>query len=588
MFLPEVLKYLRFAVVPCLLCSAVSVAHAQQPAPLPAPRDLVPGAVDPGRVQEHVAAAPLDDARSVVKKPEAPITATKPPLPQAMDPAQSFEVRGWSFSGNTAIDDTALSAILGDYTGARVDEDFVYALAEYLSAIYRERGYFLSRVMVQSIDAAQGTVGFLVIEGYVEEVRIDTDSLARQLDHRGIVDGAVARIRAMKPLHGPTLERQLLILNDLYGVSVESTLVPLSDRADPPLGAVGMVLTIIERPRLFGVQYNNFGSIFTGPGQNLYTANLKSPFGAFDNIRVQALHALPIDEMRYGLVEYAMPLHDNGLSASLRGYRSLTRPSSSLTPFEMKGESESVSLSVSYPLMRTRSENLYLSAGFEWRNSKTSALGELLFEDRLRIAQAGISYGKTGKRGNYTMLSLNLTQGLNILGETPTGSENLSRAEGRSDFTKIDGRVSHFEYLPYGFGVWGGITGQYAFTPLLSSEEFGYGGQGAGRAYDSSEIVGDHGVSAFVELRYQETPRIEKLKLSLEPYVFYDVGKVWNIESGLRPESGASAGFGVRSFIGDTIRADGGVAFPLTRPIANPVRGDEDSPRLYFQVSADF
>ena len=46
------------------------------------------------------------------------------------------------------------------------------------------------------------------------------------------------------------------------------------------------------------------------------------------------------------------------------------------------------------------------------------------------------------------------------------------------------------------------LSGQWASGPLYSSEEFGYGGKNFGRAYDQSELTGDHGVAASVEVDY--------------------------------------------------------------------------------------
>src|SRR5690606_36389935 len=45
-------------------------------------------------------------------------------------------------------------------------------------------------------------------------------------------------------------------------------------------------------------------------------------------------------------------------------------------------------------------------------------------------------------------------------------------------------------------------SSQYAFNNLLSAEEFAFGGEFFGRAFDPSELLGDTGVAAKVELRY--------------------------------------------------------------------------------------
>jgi hemolysin activation/secretion protein len=44
--------------------------------------------------------------------------------------------------------------------------------------------------------------------------------------------------------------------------------------------------------------------------------------------------------------------------------------------------------------------------------------------------------------------------------------------------------------------------GQYAFTPLLVPEQCGFGGRTFGRAFDPSELLGDHCLMGTAELRY--------------------------------------------------------------------------------------
>ena len=46
------------------------------------------------------------------------------------------------------------------------------------------------------------------------------------------------------------------------------------------------------------------------------------------------------------------------------------------------------------------------------------------------------------------------------------------------------------------------VAGQHADGGLVSAEEFGAGGARYGRAYDYSEISGDDGAAAAIELRH--------------------------------------------------------------------------------------
>ena len=94
----------------------------------------------------------------------------------------------------------------------------------------------------------------------------------------------------------------------------------------------------------------------------------------------------------------------------------------------------------------------------------------------------------------------------------------------------------------------GAVQGQYAFTPLLSPEECGYGGKDVGRAFDPSEITGDSCWSVISELRFD--PGLPKSVLTqTQFYAFADYGRVYRIAPSAGTPSqndGASAGVGIR------------------------------------------
>jgi hemolysin activation/secretion protein len=131
-------------------------------------------------------------------------------------------------------------------------------------------------------------------------------------------------------------------------------------------------------------------------------------------------------------------------------------------------------------------------------------------------------------------------------------------------------------------------SGQWASGVLYSSEQFGYGGQAFGRAYDASEITGDRGVAGGLELRYDGLRDLQSV--TPQPYVFYDVGSVWNKGAG-QPilQSGASAGLGLRFTTAWQQSGNIGMAWPLTRPVSVPIYGSTPyGPRLSVQFTQVF
>ena len=91
--------------------------------------------------------------------------------------------------------------------------------------------------------------------------------------------------------------------------------------------------------------------------------------------------------------------------------------------------------------------------------------------------------------------------------------------------------------------------GQIAATPLLSSEECGYGGKEVGRGFEPSVFSGQDCVLGLIELRYDVAAERYGLE-KLQPYLFADYGAIWNTNVALGTathDEGASVGAGLRA-----------------------------------------
>jgi hemolysin activation/secretion protein len=134
------------------------------------------------------------------------------------------------------------------------------------------------------------------------------------------------------------------------------------------------------------------------------------------------------------------------------------------------------------------------------------------------------------------------------LGSTDNGNPLASRAAGRVDFNKIEATFARLQSLGGGFSFFVATLGQYAFTPLLYPEVCGYGGRVFGRAFDPSQVIGDHCAEILGELRFDLPPLARELTQA-QLYLYADRAWLHNIA----PDPGipgtvnaASAGGGLR------------------------------------------
>jgi hemolysin activation/secretion protein len=134
------------------------------------------------------------------------------------------------------------------------------------------------------------------------------------------------------------------------------------------------------------------------------------------------------------------------------------------------------------------------------------------------------------------------------------------------------------------------LRGQWAFTTLLSSEQFTFGGSSLGRGYDPAELIGDKGIAGTIEARY-DLP-VGKIVQALQLYTFYDFGEIWNIKTGPGSPgklSGTSAGFGTRFYFTKYVSGNLMWTQTLTKQVAaEELIGEGRRPRTWFSIIAAF
>jgi hemolysin activation/secretion protein len=547
----------------------------------------LPGSVDPVRVQDRLIPP---QALPQTKTPDFLPPEDQEDLSAPAPASDGFVLEALDIEGSTAIDPQELFSIYESYIGEKTNYEIVKYIADKITLLYRKKGYFLSRAIVPEQDIQNGRVKIVVVEGYISDIRIQgnaADAILKK-DYFQLFQKITEKIRASRPIHGAELERQLLLMKDLPGMNVHAVMEAITYKEAAP-GAVGMVITIDYAPPSFTAAVDNFGSRFAGPIQLATGASFNNVVSAFDTVSLNVAAALPLSEVKTVAASYTLPVSSFGTSIGFQaGYSDLV-PGYTLEQFEVESTSYNTSLSVMQRIIRSRQQNFSVSAVFDTVNVTSDYLGAELYDDRIRSLRISGLYDRSDSWNGVSAGNFTLSQGLDILGARETGSFNLSRATGHSDYTKIELDVSRLQQIGSVWQLYGAFSGQYAWDPLLSSEEFGYGGYSFGRAYDPSEITGDHGVSASLEMRYQGVPAWEDV--IFEPFFFYDIGKVWKPDAARADQivSGASAGAGLKFFYDNKITGSFMAAVPLTRPASDPPGyTKEDGVRFLFRISSEF
>ncbi len=365
-------------------------------------------------------------------------------------------------------------------------------------------------------------------------------------------------------------------MNDLGGVSAQATLSPSSKQP----GASDLLITMTQKHLGASLGFNNRGSRFLGPWRGELSADAFSIFGLNEHTGLRYITTGPNLELNFVSLSHNQHLGSEGLMLDFSFVAVESNPDLVGSSINLDTHSRSGSIGLSYPLIRSREQNLNIRGNLTYFDSKSIGDNTLISKDHIRAIRFGSTYSNSDDWLGNSQVDLEVSQGLDILNPRESGSPNLSRAGGRSDFTKFTFYTARLQALAPKWSIYGAFSGQYALDALLAPEQFAFGGPQFGRAYDAAEIVGDSGVALNIELRFTDTVPESWLK-NYEFYGFYDVGKGWSRKTAAikaHDESAMSAGLGVRLNFNRWFSGYVEVDKPLTRNVAAK---NNDDPRVF-------
>lgn len=553
-------------------------------ASLPALAQDVPGSADAGRVQRDITRT-LPAARQ--EEPLKIERATPFDAPAGAEKIK-FVLRNVIVDGASVYSKSQIESMYASSVGQEISLADVYALAANLTTRYRNDGYILTQVVVppQSIEA--GVVRLRVVEGRLDQIRVE--GAGAQGSNGTIIRMYTDELKQGGVLNNKNLERALLLINDLPGVSARSVLSPSQTKT-----GMSDLTVIVDRDLFEGVAgLSNYGSRFLGMWQATGSLYANSLLGLNERLSLDLAYSPSgqgIDsELLYGNLRGEVPVGPWGTRVAAFYGVTNTVPGHTLETLDVKGFSKSGGVEVIHPVIRTRDFSFSTTAGLDVRSTHTkSNIPTDTTDDLTMMRLSGhVNFVDTLFAAAVTDATVGVHKGVSWFGASEKGDADLSRLDADPDAFKATFDATRLERLFGSFALQTSVGGQWSNAPLLTAEEFGLGGAtGFGRGYDPSELVGDDGLAGSVELQWTQAdpaPRIDSYTL----YGFYDIGKVWNQDatsSALKQQSLASAGVGAKATIVNDVKANVMIAVPLTRDVE--AENDSD-PRLYAGFSYNF
>jgi len=542
----------------------------------------VPGSADVTRVQDRVEKNLSKNKAESPLKVEGSAPFTAPAGAEKM----MFTLQSVDVEGQTVYPQGTIEKLYAGKIGNKVSLADVYALAATMTAKYRNDGYILTQVVVPPQTISGGHIKLKVVEGRINQIRIQDD---KKSTHYDVISMYANRLKAKTALNNKDLERALLLINDLPGVTARGVLSPSTN----VVGASDLTI-IVEHDKFDGqIGLDNYGSRYLGPWEVTGGMAANSLLGLNERLSLNLAYA-PSDqgvepELSFGEGMFEVPVGTYGTQLGLKLGVTQTTPGHTLKEFDVKGHAKYGGLTLSQPIIRTRDFNLSTSLGLDLRETQTKSNIEATRSDNLTVVRAGAhtDWVDTVFNAAVTDINLELSHGLSAFGASDKGDANLSRPDGDPQFTKLTGSISRLERIIDGIALQSTVKGQLSNGALLTAEEFGLGGSSLGRGYDSSELVGDDGFGGSLEVQWSQPVPVKWVD-DYTVYGFYDAGVVWNDDATVasqKSQSLASVGLGLRTSINSATDAGFMVAVPLTRDVE--AEGDNDI-RPFVNVSHKF
>ena len=549
---------LRTSLMAAALLATGQNVHAQQP-PASGQLQQIPPAAVPLR--------PAPDIR--IERPESSA--------DAVAEGSRIRVDVLRVTGATLFTEAELVAATGFTPGRDLTLPELRNAAARITNFYNDRGYVLTQAYLPAQDVVGGTVTIAVVEGRYGVIDLRNQSGVSDSVAAGVLNG----LNGGDPVAIAPLERRLLLLSDMPGVIVHSTLSPGAE-----VGSSNLTVDLIRAPRIYGsLEADNAGNRYTGAYRFGGSVNFANPTGIGDLISLRLLAST--EGLAYGRAAWQAPLGEATVGVAYTHMQySLGREFSAL---DARGTADIFSVFASYPLIRSRAANLYALASYDAK-FLDDEIG-LVSQASEKAIQA-VTLGLRGDSrdgfggGGWNAGSLSWTSGeLDIQSPLERDADALS-ARSQGGFNKLQYAVSRLQTVSGPLSVYGAVRGQLATDNLDSSEKMELGGAYAVRAYPEGEAYGDEGFVATVEARLMLDQWTQSLPGQFQLIAFVDGGEVdfahdpWFPDSNHARRSGG--GIGINWFGPDDLIIRASYARRFNDQISTS--GPDESGRAWFQI----
>lgn len=435
--------------------------------------------------------APASGVEVQKQMPEGPKSRVGPKVT-----AKEFRI-----TGMTVYPEAELIELLSAYKDRQLDFDDLQSAAETIANHYKRNGYFLAYAYLPGQEIKDGIITIAVLEGRVGEVKIRMAEGAK-ISEETARNFILENIKPGDLITDKSLEYGLLLLNDLPGAEIKSTLTP-----GKVVGTADVIVSVGEGKRLSGqIEVDNFGQTTTGIYRFGAAANLNSPLGRGDQL---ALRVLDTDDskMSYVRVGYTLPVGRHGTRLGIAKTDMKYALGGSFAALGAHGKADIENYYAVHPLYRTRNFNVFGQVGIDNKNLRdfTDSTSSKNFKSANNATVTLFGDGRDGVFGGG-MSTYSLSHTFGHLSLDTASVKAVDQGAGgyktHGGFDKSNIQLSRLQNIMPGLAFYAAYSGQFASKNLDTSEKMSLGGPTGVRAYPQGEASIDEGYLLTGELRY--------------------------------------------------------------------------------------
>ena len=326
--------------------------------------------------------------------PGAALPALPPPGGEM--PNRTVRVTDVSVDGVTAFPAADIARYTRDLTGPAVPLPKIDAARQAILQHYRSAGYVLSTVSA-NLDTA-GKLRFIVTEGRIASVKLDGD-----IGPAGVqVLRFLNQLTKVQPINSVTLERYLLLAQDVPGVTLRAVLQPSAD--DP--GALNLIAQVSRQAVSGLASFDNRAFVQTGPIEGLGVVDLNSFTEFGEKTELTYYHTFP-NSQNFGQFSEDVFIGGSGLKFRLYAGTGEAIPAgggtSGLAEENYHGTTNVLGGVLTYPVIRSRQQTLNIYTSLDALESNVRTLRaadpiELRFAARAAAGRGLRDVGSVARR----------------------------------------------------------------------------------------------------------------------------------------------------------------------------------------------